>query len=191
MSLALLPNLLCVLRMVLAVPVVWTLVEGWYGWTLALFFVAAVTDGLDGWLAKRLHCETELGKLLDPVADKLLLVSAFVTLTVLGLVPLWLAATAVLRDLVIGIGAAVYRRLFGPIEGRPTWPSKINTVLQLSYGLAVIAAEAAPALLPAAIVTALGAGAFVTTVVSGADYVRLYVRKAARVARARAAGAAG
>ncbi len=190
MSLAPLPNLLCVLRIALAVPVVWTLVEGRYGLTLALFFVAAVTDGLDGWIAKRFHCETELGKVLDPVADKLLLVSAFVTLTVLGLVPMWLAATVVLRDLVIGIGAAIYQRLFGAIEGRPTWPSKINTVFQLLYGLAVIAGEAAPAVVPAAAVTVLGATVFVTTVVSGVDYVRIYARKAAAVARARAAGTA-
>jgi cardiolipin synthase (CMP-forming) len=188
-SLSLLPNLLCVLRMVLAVPLVWTLVEGHFAWTLAIFLVAAATDGLDGFLAKRLNCETELGKLLDPIADKLLLVSAFVTLTVMGLVPLWLAATAVARDLVIGGGAAVYRRLFGPLHGRPTWPSRINTMFQLSYGLAVVAAAAAPALVPQAFVIALGATMFVTTVVSGVDYVSLYVRKAASVARARAAAA--
>jgi cardiolipin synthase len=186
-SLSLLPNLLCVLRMVLAVPLVWTLIEGYFAWTLAIFMVAAATDGLDGFLAKRLRCETELGKLLDPVADKLLLASAFVTLTVMGLVPLWLAATAVARDLVIGGGAAAYRRLFGPLQGRPTWPSKINTVFQLSYGLAVVAAAAAPGLVPQAVVIALGATVFVTTVVSGADYVSRYARKAAAVARARAA----
>ncbi|MCU0975888.1 MAG: CDP-alcohol phosphatidyltransferase family protein [Steroidobacteraceae bacterium] len=189
MSLSLLPNLLCVLRMVLAVPLVWTLIEGHFAWTLLIFLVAAATDGLDGFLAKRLHCETELGKLLDPIADKLLLVSAFVALTIIGLVPLWLTATAVARDLIIGGGAAVYRRLFGPLQGRPTWPSKINTVFQLSYGLAVVAAAAAPALVPQAIVIALGATTFVTTVVSGADYVSLYARKAAAVSRSRATGA--
>jgi cardiolipin synthase len=188
-SLALLPNLLCVLRMVLAVPVVWTLVEGHFAWTLGLFLVAAATDGLDGWIAKRFHCETELGKVLDPVADKLLLVSAFVTLTVIGLVPLWLAATAVARDLVIGGGAAVYQRLYGALEGRPTLPSKANTVLQLAYGLAVVAAAAAPALVPGAVVVTLGAAMFVTTVVSGVDYVSTYARKAAAVSRARAAAA--
>lgn len=189
MSLALLPNLLCVLRMVLAVPVVWTLVEGHYAWTLGIFFAAAITDGLDGWFAKRLNCETELGRLLDPVADKLLLVSAFLTLTIVGLVPLWLAATAVARDLVIGGGAAVYRRFFGPLQGRPTWPSKVNTVFQLGYGLAVVAAAASPAWVPQPIVITLGATAFVTTVVSGVDYVMIYSRKAAAASRTRAATA--
>ena len=184
MKLSSVPNLLCVFRIVLAVPVVWLLVEGHFGWTLALFFVAAVTDGLDGYLAKRFDWTSELGKVLDPVADKLLLVSVVVTLTLVGLVPLWLAAIVVLRDLVIGIGAAVYQRLFGPLEGRPTWPSKINTVVQICYVLGVVAHAATP-LLPAALVTALGAATFVTTFVSGADYVAIYIRKAVRVSRAR------
>lgn len=184
MKLSSLPNLLCVFRIVLAVPVVWLMVHDHFGWTLALFFVAALTDGLDGYLAKRFDWTSELGKVLDPVADKLLLVSVFVTLTLLGLVPLWLAVVVVLRDLVIGIGAAVYQRLFGPLEGRPTWPSKVNTVVQICYVLSVVGHAAVPEL-PAAIVTALGAAVFVTTVVSGTDYVMIYIRKAVRVSRAR------
>lgn len=187
MSLALLPNLLCVLRMLLAVPVVWALFGEQYLLTLGLLFVAAASDGLDGWIAKRFGWETELGRLLDPVADKLLLVSVFVAMTLLGLVPLWLAATVVARDVVIGVGAAVFRRHFGPLHGRPTWPSKVNTVFQLAYGLAVVAAAAA--LVPAPVVMALGATVFVTTVVSGVDYVVTYSRKAAAVARARRATA--
>ena len=98
-------------------------------------------------------------------------------------------ATAVARDLVIAIGAAAYRRLFGPLHGQPTWPSKANTLFQLSYGLAVVAGAAAPALVPEAVVVALGAAAFVTTVVSGVDYVSTYSRRAAAVSRARAAAA--
>lgn len=184
MKLSSLPNLLCVFRIVLAFPVVWLLANDHFGWTLALFFVAAVTDGLDGYLAKRFDWSSELGKVLDPVADKLLLVSVIVTLTLLGLVPLWLAVIVVLRDLVIGIGAAVYQRLFGPLDGRPTRPSKINTVVQICYVLCVVGHAATP-LLPAALVTTLGAAAFVTTVVSGTDYVMIYIRKAVHVSRAR------
>lgn len=188
MTLASLPNLLCVFRMVLAVPVVWLLVHDHFGWTLVLFFVAAVTDGLDGYLAKRFDWTSELGKVLDPVADKLLLVSVVVTLTLLDLVPLWLAAIVVLRDLVIAIGAAVYQRLFGPLDGRPTWPSKINTVVQICYVLGVVGHAASP-LLPAAVVTTLGAAVFVTTFVSGTDYVMIYIRKAVQVTRMRRAEA--
>lgn len=184
MTLSSLPNLICILRIILAVPVVWTLVEGHFAWTLGLFFVAAGSDGLDGYLAKRFAWMSEAGKVLDPVADKLLLVSVFVTLTLLGMVPLWLAAVAVARDVVIGIGAGVYKWLFGPLEGQPTMPSKINTVLQLAYVLAVVAA-AATAVVPGWLVIALGAAVFVTSAVSGADYVMIYARKAVRVSRAR------
>jgi len=184
MTLAGLPNLICILRMVLAVPVVWSLVHDHFDLTLVLFLAAAISDGLDGYLAKRYGWTSEAGKILDPVADKLLLVSVFITLLLLGMVPLWLAATAVARDLVIAIGAGVYRWLFGPLEGRPTMPSKVNTVLQLGYILAVVA-TAAWRWFPEAIETTLGAAVFVTTVVSGLDYVSIYVRKAARVSRGR------
>jgi cardiolipin synthase len=179
-----LPNLICILRIGLAIPVVWSLVHGYFAWTLGLFLVAALSDGLDGYLAKRFDWTSEAGKVLDPVADKLLLVSVFVALTLLDMVPLWLAALIVARDLVIGIGAGVYKWLFGPLQGQPTWPSKINTVLQLAYVLAVVAAAATP-LFPAALVTVLGAAVFVTTVVSGTDYVVTYVRKAVQVSQAR------
>ncbi len=184
MTLSSIPNLICVLRILLTVPVVWTLIDERYGWTLLLFLVAAVSDGLDGYLAKRFEWTTELGKILDPVADKLLLVSVFITLTVLGMVPFWLAAVAVARDLVIAGGAAVYRALFGPLEGRPTLPSKLNTVLQLVYVLMVIA-NAASTLVPGSVVIVLGAAMFVTTVVSGIDYVSIYTRKAIAVSRER------
>jgi cardiolipin synthase len=184
MNLSSLPNLICVLRMLLAVPVVWTLVDGRFGWTLLLFVIAAISDGLDGFLANRFDWTSETGKILDPVADKLLLVSVFVTLTLLGMVPLWLAATVVIRDLVIGIGAAVYKWLFGPIDGHPTQPSKLNTVMQICYVICAVANAATP-VVPAAWVIALGAATFVTTFVSGVDYTMTYIRRAVEVSRGR------
>jgi cardiolipin synthase len=185
-NLSSLPNLICIARIVLAVPVVYTLVHGHYASTLLLFLVAALSDGLDGYLAKRYGWASETGKILDPVADKLLLVSAFTALTLLGLVPLWLAATAIARDVVIAGGAATYRALFGALEGQPTWPSKLNTVLQLSFVLTVVADAGFP-VVPDALLIGLGAAAFVTTVVSGLDYVLTYSRKAAQASRARRA----
>ena len=184
MNLSSLPNLICVLRILLAIPVVWTLVHDLFGWTLLLFVIAAISDGLDGYLAKSFGWTSEAGKVLDPVADKLLLVSVFITLTLLGLVPVWLAATVVARDLVIGIGAAVYKWLFGPIDGHPTRASKVNTVMQICYVICVVASAATPAV-PDAWVLALGAATFVTTFVSGADYTMIYIRKAVAVSRER------
>ena len=184
MSLASLPNLLCVMRMLLAIPVVWALLEGYYGWTLGLFVAAAVSDGLDGFLAKQYDWTSELGKVLDPVADKVLLVSVIITLTLVGMVPLWLTIVVVARDVVIGAGAGVYKWLFGPVEGQPTTASKVNTFFQLTYVICVVASAAAP-IVPQAWVTLLGATVLVTTVVSGVDYTATYVRKAVAVSQAR------
>lgn len=184
MRLSSLPNLLCVMRMLLVVPIVWALVNGHYGWTLGLFVIAAVSDGLDGFLAKHYGWTSELGKVLDPVADKLLLVSVIITLTLVGMVPLWLTVVVVARDVVIGAGAAVYKWLFGPVEGQPTAASKVNTFFQLSYVILVVAGAAFP-LVPQAWVTLFGATVLVTTFVSGVDYIGIYIRKAVVVSRAR------
>jgi cardiolipin synthase len=184
MKLATIPNLICLLRIALTVPIVVLLAEGRYDETLVLFAVAAASDVLDGYLAKTFGWTSELGKFLDPFADKLLLVSVFITLAVIGLVPVWLAAIAVLRDVIIGAGAGVYKLLFGPVEGRPTVPSKLNTLVQLLFVIAVVW-QAAFRNLPDGLIQGLGAFVFVTTVVSGIDYVQTYIRKAIVVSRSR------
>jgi cardiolipin synthase len=184
MNLAAVPNAICMMRMALAVPIVWLLAEGQYGATLVLFGIAAASDGLDGYLAKKFNWTSELGKVLDPVADKLLLVSVFITLAWTGLVPVWLAAAAVARDVIIGVGAWVYMSLFGPLQGRPTMPSKLNTLVQILFVIAVVGRAAYP-VVPEWLIVGLGALVFVTTVVSGVDYIVIYVRKAVAVSRAR------
>lgn len=190
MTLSSLPNLICVLRILLVAPIVWTLTAALYGWTLVLFIVAAASDGLDGLLAKRFGWTSELGKFLDPLADKLLLVAVYVTLAVLGLAPAWLAGTVVLRDLVIGAGAAVFRTRFGPLHGRPTVISKVNTVCQIAYVVIVVTGRATGGV-PDWMVSAATGVVFITTVASGYDYVVTYARRAARLARARRAPGAG
>lgn len=186
-----LPNALCILRMLLVVPITWALASGDARFALLLFAVAAFTDGLDGFLAKRCGWESALGKILDPLADKILLVTVFLMLGILGLVPLWLALVAVLRDVVITAGAITYKTLFGDPEGHPTGVSKLNTLLQLLFVLLVVGAAAGATPLQSggarAALEALGAAGFVTTVVSGLDYVLTYSRKARRVHLARRA----
>ncbi len=76
---------------------------------LVLFIIAAVSDGLDGYLAKRFNWTSELGRVLDPLADKVLLIAVFITAAWLDIAPWWLAAVAIARDLVIGFGALIYR----------------------------------------------------------------------------------
>ena len=188
MNFATVPNLICLLRIALAVPIVWLLANDRYQATLILFAIAALSDALDGYLAKTFDWASDIGKVLDPVADKLLLVSVFITLAWLGLVPMWLAAVAVTRDLIIGIGAWTYQQLFGPVDGHPTLVSKFNTLVQILFVIAVVGRAAYPGT-PQWPIIALGGLVFVTTVVSGLDYVATYVRKAIAVSRARRAPA--
>lgn len=183
-----LPNLLCVLRMALVLPVAYGILDGQYPEVMALFAAAAFTDGLDGFLAKRFGWTSELGKHLDPAADKLLLITVFACLSVADLSPWWLTAIVLLRDMVIVFGGLVYRVLFGPLEGKPTLRSKLNTVCQIFFCLSVVA-RAAYGWPTEHLVTALGALVLVTTAVSGIDYVLIYARRAAGISRARAAAA--
>jgi cardiolipin synthase len=180
-----LPNALCVLRMLLAIPVAWLLMRGEYEVTLWVFAFAAVTDALDGFLAKRFHWESELGKALDPLADKILLVTSFITLTVVSHVPVWLAVVVVARDVIIGFGALTYHYLFGPVNGNPTVVSKLNTLLQIGYVIVVVGAQAAGESLPIAIAV-LTTLVLVTTIASGIDYVATYIQRAMAVSQKRA-----
>ena len=183
-SLRFIPNALCILRMLLVIPIAWLLAHHDFRSTLWLFAVAAATDGLDGFLAKRCGWMSELGKILDPLADKILLVGVFLTLGIMGLVPLWLAITAISRDVIITAGAITYNSIFGALEGQPTWISKLNTLAQIVFVLLVVGAYALGHV-PENILIAVGALVFVTTVVSGIDYVLTYSRKAAAVSRRR------
>ena len=178
------PNALCILRMLLVAPVAWLMVRGEFRATLAVFAFAAATDGLDGFLAKRFNWTSELGKILDPLADKLLLVVVFITLAAIGLTPVWLAAAAVARDVIITAGAIIYNSLYGDPHGRPTAVSKINTLCQIGYVLLVVAHGASGAV-PDVLITVTGALAFVTIVISGMDYVITYSNKAVAASRSR------
>jgi cardiolipin synthase len=184
------PNTITVLRIVLVIPIALALLHGELVATLALFVAAAVSDAADGFLAKRFGWQSDLGSLLDPAADKLLLATVFVILAVLHLIPTWLMAAAVVRDLTIVSGAIAYRVCFGPIDMRPSAVSKLNTLCQALYVLGVIARQqfAAPS---AWVVVTLGALTFVTIVVSGIDYVLRYGKGALQVAKSRRTMRAG
>jgi cardiolipin synthase len=172
-----LPNIICLVRLALIWPVAAALHRGQYALALALFVLAAFSDGLDGYLAKRFNWVSALGKVLDPAADKLLLVTVFVESTWLGLVPWWVTAAAVARDVMIALGALVYRLWFGPLRGRPTILSKINTAAQLLY-LAAVMMGAAAAFPPYGVRRALALIVLSTTVLSGFNYVQSFTRRA-------------
>jgi cardiolipin synthase (CMP-forming) len=177
MSLRWLPNAISMLRIVLVAPILLFIVQGRYELALVLFLVAGFSDGVDGFLAKRFGWGSRLGALLDPVADKLLIAGSFITLVIVGQVPLWLAAVVIARDVVILGGALAYSFLVAPVEGEPTRISKLNTALELLFILFVLSRAAFE--WPAAIsITVLGAAVLVTVVVSGIDYVWSWTRRA-------------
>jgi cardiolipin synthase len=169
------PNLICVLRILLVPPVAVTLLSARYREALALIVVAGLSDGLDGFLAKRYHWQSRLGGILDPIADKLLLTVTFVALAFQSLVPVWLAALVILRDVVIVSGGVAYQWLVAPVEPEPSRVSKLNTGMQLLFLCLVVTAAAFPGVVPVALidtsVLVAGAGVLVTGIVSGLDYV--------------------
>lgn len=172
-----LPNLICLVRLALIWPIAAALQAGEERMALALFVAAAISDGLDGYLAKRFNWTSELGKVLDPLADKLLLVTVFVVCAWLGLAPWWLTAAVVARDVLIGLGALTYRVWFGPLRGRPTPLSKINTAAQLLYVMLVIL-NAALRVPSREILDACALITFATTALSGVHYVMTFTRRA-------------
>lgn len=177
MSLRWLPNAISLMRIALVAPILWCIAEDRFELALVLFFVAGFSDGLDGWLAKRFGWHTRLGALLDPVADKLLVAGAIVTLAITGHIPAWLAGVVVARDVVIVGGAMIYSWLIEPVEGEPTRISKLNTALELLLILFVLS-RAAYGWPDEITITVLGAAVLVTVVVSGIDYVWSWARRA-------------
>ncbi|MBF0152574.1 MAG: CDP-alcohol phosphatidyltransferase family protein [Magnetococcales bacterium] len=126
-----LPNALSFLRIFVVPVFIWLMLNGGENVALWLFALAGVTDAVDGFIAKRFGMVTELGGYLDPLADKLLLVSGFTVLTYLGQMPLMLTLTVVTRDVIILIGAVVFQLMTGSLRMQPLWISKVNTAAQI------------------------------------------------------------
>lgn len=172
------PNAISILRIFLVIPVAYALGDRRYELALTLFAVAAVSDGLDGYLAKRFNWTSRLGSLLDPIADKLLLVTCYVMSGWLGLIPVWLVWAVILRDLLIVAGATLYHYMVGPFQGEPTMLSKANTVLQI-FLVVLLMFDLAVTSLPEGLLTVLVYAVLLTTVASGLQYVFIWSRRAA------------
>ena len=185
MSWRFLPNAICIARMLLVAPLVLWIVEGRFAAALLLLVVAGISDGLDGFLAKRYDWRTRLGGLLDPAADKLLLVSAFASLSYIGLIPVELTAIVIGRDVVIVLGAICYQWFIAPVEGEPAAISKLNTACQLGMLVFTLTAAAYEWPPPVSLMV-LGAAVVFTSIVSGLTYVLRWGVRAWRVAHAAA-----
>ena len=169
------PNLITLGRILLVPVVVWAIIYGELWLAFVLFLAAGVSDAVDGYLAKRFNMASELGAYLDPLADKTLIVSIYVTLGIAGKIPLWLVILVVSRDIMI-IGAIMLSWLLGsPLKVKPLLVSKLNTVAQIVFACVVLASlgfnlradNLIFALIP--VVAAL-------TLLSVAAYVREFVR---------------
>ena len=167
-SLAQLPNIITLARIALVPVLILLLKDHDYAAGLIVFVIAGASDALDGFLAKRLNVQSRLGAILDPVADKLLLVSAYVMLTVLGHIPFWLVLVVVFRDLLIVGGYMLYTSHAGPVKMRPSILSKLNTLMQITLVAVILAQQAAGLAWPLAEV--LIYVVLATTVVSGVHY---------------------
>jgi len=134
------PNLITLGRILLVPVVVWAIMSNAMWFAFMLFLVAGVSDAVDGYLAKRFNMTSELGALLDPLADKALLVSIYVALGIWGAVPRWIVILVVSRDIMI-VTAVIVSWLFGkPVPMKPLMVSKLNTVAQVAFAALVLAA---------------------------------------------------
>lgn len=184
------PNAITLARVLAVAPTAWFLWTGAYVEALLLMAVAGASDAIDGWLARQFDWGSRFGAAVDPLADKLLVGTLFVVLTVKGHLPLWVAAIAVGRDLVILSGAGVYRWLFGHIEFEPSQLSKANTLVQILVCLLLLLDLCQFTVLsdlPAAIANPWGIWLVALLgVLSGIDYVVTWGRRAVRESRASA-----
>jgi cardiolipin synthase len=135
------PNLITLGRIILVPVVFWLLMSGRTTAAFFAFVVAGLSDGVDGFLAKRYGWQTELGAYLDPLADKLLIVCIFIAMGVLGELPFWLVVAVVSRDALIVMAVVLSWFLGHPVRIKPIAISKANTVAQIVLAAIVLADE--------------------------------------------------
>ena len=168
-----LPNLISIARL-FAVPLaIWLILRGRLDLAFFLFCLAGASDAIDGYLARVMNAETRLGRYLDPLADKVLLVSIFVMLGYAGKIDLWLVILVVSRDVMIVGGLALAYFLSHPMAVRPSLASKINTAMQLVFAATVLARGgfSIDRWLPNDVMTGLAIGVSATTLASGVGYL--------------------
>jgi cardiolipin synthase len=171
------PNLLTFLRMALIPIFAITLFYGHSAWALLIFFVAGASDGVDGFVARRFNQESELGTILDPIADKLLMTTAFVILTLPNVftpirhlpVPFWVTASVIGRDVLI-TASAIAIFIITDFRGfKPSWLGKLSTLVQVTAVALILLAAIFPVLniyLPTVYTTVVAIAAF-----SGVHYI--------------------
>lgn len=132
------PNALTFLRIILIAPFAAALMAKEYRFALVIFFLASATDAFDGFLARHYNWRTRLGAIADPLADKALLITAYLMLVLTGVLPVWLFWLVLGRDLLIVCGGLAFHYGVGRFEMQPSLPGKLNTLIQILVALAII-----------------------------------------------------
>ena len=177
-----LPNLLTMFRMVLIPVFVSFLFYQKFVWALAVFIIAGVTDGLDGLFARRFNQKSQLGMILDPIADKLLLVTSFIVLSLPSIspqqqppshlpVPFWVTTAVISRDIFIIVGAAAINIVTGFRGFRPSWLGKASTAVQILAVIAILIAASIPSKISGYYLPTVYVTVFIFAVLSGVHYV--------------------
>lgn len=172
-----LPNIITGLRLLAVPPVALLLWFGEYKYALVVFAFAGVSDGVDGYLARRFNWKSHWGAIMDPLADKLLLVTTAAVLAFKGLLPLWLFVLVLGRDVMLVGGAALYRVWFGPFVVQPSVLGKLSTFIQILLVLSLLV-HVATGLLSDEQIHLMVLICAVVTIISGAHYLFVWVRKA-------------
>ena len=173
-----LPNALTALRMALVVPLTWLIGDHHFNAALLIAAVAGATDALDGLIAKRFGWQSWLGGILDPIADKLMLVGCYLSLAMIGAQPAWVTWLVVGRDVVIVLGAVAYHNFIGRVDAQPLLLSKITTCIQITFVLAQLINLTSWFALPALLMQTLLWATAIFTVASGLQYVLVWSNKA-------------
>ena len=169
--------------MLLVVPLAWMIREAHFDAAVLIAAFAGLSDALDGWIAKRYGWQSWLGGVLDPIADKLMLVACFLSLGLIGVQPIWLTWLVIGRDVVIVLGAVAYHNLVGKVSAEPTLFSKFTTCVQIAYVLAQLVNLSSWMGLPHWLLAGLIWLTAACTLASGLQYVVIWSGKAVRESR--------
>ena len=174
------PNLISLLRL-LCVPLsVWLIINNQVLAAFWVFVFASISDALDGYIAKRFNLQTELGAYLDPIADKALLVSVFITLGQAGYLNSWLILLIVFRDGLILVGAFLYHLIYQNLRIKPLLISKINTATQFIL-VALVLGLHGYSIVNSIVIDVMVYVVAITTLMSGAAYISVWGMRAAKM----------
>jgi cardiolipin synthase len=176
------PNTLTSLRLLLSIPLCLLILDENYSLVLWIALAAGISDGLDGWLARRLNATSRFGAILDPLSDKAMLSGAYACFAIVGLLPWWVAIVVVGRDIFIVCGALLYHTLFGRYEMEPSIWGKGSTFVQILFALVLVGQQVEP-VFPGQLLDGLEYLLIFVALASGTHYAWIWGSKALQQGR--------